>query len=174
MQCKKIIKILLISFRTQFLNLYVILCSMQHLTFWYAWFNAMSMYPHLLYTILWLCTDLIGIKFRMHSHTPSFEKNYETSKLFLLNVQRCYWLRMRKSWRPRQCMRVEIFITMLQTSGNILLVFVMEIFQEAPVAEWLRMLIFSPLNACWWSGGFSWGYPVFARPNDWLCSKWVK
>ena len=57
-----------------------------------------------------------------------------------------------------------------------------------PVAEWLRTLIFSILNrlsshhcgfepslghirdkpssACGWSGGFSWGSPVFAPLND--------
>ena len=66
----------------------------------------------------------------------------------------------------------------------------------APVAEWLRMRIFSALNrssshlcgfqpssghmwnkissACGWSGVFSPGSPVFAPPYDWLGSKWLK
>ena len=66
------------------------------------------------------------------------------------------------------------------------------IFMEAPVAEWLRPLIFiahhltavgsslagvtrdKPGSACRWSSGFSRGSPVFVPPNDWLVSKWVK
>ena len=61
---------------------------------------------------------------------------------------------------------------------------------------WLKPLIFRALNrssshhygfepssghmwdklssACRWSGGFSWGSPVFAPPTDWLGSQWVK
>ena len=31
-----------------------------------------------------------------------------------------------------------------------------------------------PSSACGWSGGFSWGSPVFAPSYDWLGSKWVK
>ena len=66
----------------------------------------------------------------------------------------------------------------------------------APLAEWLRPLIFSALNrsssyccgfeprsghmwdkpssACGWSGSFSRGSHVFVPPNYWLGSKWVK
>ena len=70
-----------------------------------------------------------------------------------------------------------------------------QINKMAPVAKWLRLLIFITLNrstshhfgfephpdhmwdkpssACGWLGGFS-RSPVFAPPCDWLGSKWVK
>ena len=52
---------------------------------------------------------------------------------------------------------------------------IQEIIQAAPVAEWLRSLIFSALDrssshrcgsACEWSGGFSRGSPVITPPYD--------
>ena len=71
-----------------------------------------------------------------------------------------------------------------------------KVIKATPVDEWLRTLIFSALNrsssnrcgfepssghmsdkpssACGWSGGFSQGSQVFAPPNDWQGSKWVK
>ena len=74
--------------------------------------------------------------------------------------------------------------------------FVRILFLASPMAEWLPLLIISALNrssfhrcgiepssghmwdkpksACRWSGGFSWGSPVFAPLTDWLSSKWVK
>ena len=74
--------------------------------------------------------------------------------------------------------------------NNFSVIFILAV---ASVAEWLRTLIFSALNhlsshrygfqlssshiwdksssSCGWSGGFSWGSPVFAPPYDWLGSK---
>ena len=71
--------------------------------------------------------------------------------------------------------------------GVTVVAMIQEIIQAAPVAEWLRSLIFSaldrsssprcgfePSSACEWSGGFSRGSPVITPPYDWLGSKWVK